>query len=187
MYPPRTTLILEEENPTMLRKLGMLFLLAFSGLSLTGFSTPTAALAEEEGNPWWIWILIFVALVAFVAFVLWWWMRSGEEEEEEIAPPTASKATAERIPAEEPADDLKRVEGIGPKISSVLQAAGIATFAQLADTDVDRLEQILAESDPNLLRLANPSTWPEQAKLAAEGQWEALEKLQDELKGGRRT
>jgi hypothetical protein len=35
----------------MLRKLGMLFLLAFSGLSLTGFSTPTAALAEEEGNP----------------------------------------------------------------------------------------------------------------------------------------
>jgi predicted flap endonuclease-1-like 5' DNA nuclease len=124
--------------------------------------------------------------VAFVAFVLWWWMRSGEEEEEEIAPPTA-RATVERIPTEEPADDLKRIEGIGPKISSVLQAAGMATFAQLADTDVDRLEQILAESDPNLLRLANPSTWPEQAKLAAEGQWEALEKLQDELKGGRRT
>lgn len=113
-------------------------------------------------------------------------MRSGEEEDKEISPPTA-KATAERIPTEEPADDLKRIEGIGPKISSVLQAAGIATFAQLADTDVDRLGQILAESDPNLLRLANPATWPEQAKLAAEGQWEALGKLQNELKGGRRT
>jgi predicted flap endonuclease-1-like 5' DNA nuclease len=171
----------------MLRKLGMLWLLALSGLSLTGFSTPAAALVEEGGNPWWIWILIFVVLAAFLALVIWWWMRSGEEEEEEMAPPTESKVTAERVPAEEPADDLKRIEGIGPKISSVLQAAGIATFAQLAGTDVDRLRQILAESDPNLLRLANPTTWPEQAKLAAEGQWEALSKLQDELKGGRRT
>ena len=169
----------------MVRKLGLLSLLALSGLSLTGFSTPAAALAEE-GNPWWIWILIFFALAAFLAFVIWWWMRSGEGEEEEMAPPTA-KATAERVPAEKPADDLKRIEGIGPKISSVLQAAGIATFAQLAGTDVDRLGQILAESDPNLLRLADPATWPEQAKLAAEGQWEALEKLQGELKGGRRA
>jgi predicted flap endonuclease-1-like 5' DNA nuclease len=169
----------------MVRKLGLLSLLALSGLSLTGFSTPAAALAEE-GNPWWIWILIFFALAAFLAFVIWWWIRSGEGEEEEMAPPTA-KATAERVPAEKPADDLKRIEGIGPKISSVLQAAGIATFAQLAGTDVDRLGQILAESDPNLLRLADPATWPEQAKLAAEGQWEALEKLQGELKGGRRA
>lgn len=173
----------------MLRKLGMLFLLALSGWSLTGFSTPAAALAEEEGNPWWIWILIFVVLVAFVALVIWWWMRSGEEEEEEeeIAPPTELEATAEAVSAKQPADDLKRIEGIGPKISSVLQAAGITTFAQLADTGVDRLGQILAESDPNLLRLANPTTWPEQANLAADGQWEALEKLQDELKGGRRA
>jgi len=170
----------------MVRKLGLLSLLALSGLSLIGFSTPAAAPAEEEGNPWWIWILVVFALVAFLAIVIWWWMRSGEEEESEIAPPTA-EAAAERVLAEKPADDLKRIEGIGPKISSVLQAAGIATFAQLANTDVDRLGQILADSDPNLLRLANPATWPEQAKLAAEGQWEALEKLQGELKGGRRA
>lgn len=171
----------------MLRKLGMLWLLALSGLSLTGFSTPAAALAEEEGNPWWIWILIFVVLAAFLALVIWWWMRSSGEEEEAMAPPVRSRATVGKVPAEESADDLKRIEGIGPKISSVLQAAGIATFAQLADTDVDRLGQILSEADPNLLRLANPATWPEQAKLAADGQWEALEKLQNELKGGRRT
>ncbi len=170
----------------MLRKLGMLCLLALSGLSLTGFSTSAAALAEEEGNPWWIWILIFVVLAAFLALVIWWWMRSSGEEEE-MAPPVRSKATVEKVPAEESADDLKRIEGIGPKISSVLQAAGIATFAQLADTDVDRLGQILSEANPNLLRLASPATWPEQAKLAADGQWEALEKLQNELKGGRRT
>jgi predicted flap endonuclease-1-like 5' DNA nuclease len=165
---------------------------------LGGFSRPFVTAVEKDGNPWWIWILIFFALVAFVAFVLWWWMRSTKEEEEEPAPPTWGEAAAakkaevvapepEIPPASPVADDLKRVEGIGPKISSVLQAAGITTFSQLADTDVDRLQQILETADPNLLRLADPTTWPEQARLAADGDWEALKKLQDELKGGKRA
>jgi hypothetical protein len=159
----------------MLQRLGVPFLLLLTVLSLSAFTSPLAA--EEEGNPWWIWILILVALVAFAIFVLWWWMRGRREEEGEVAP---------YAPPEAPQpDDLKRVEGIGPKISGVLQAAGITTFAQLADTDVDRLKQVLEEADPNLLRLADPTTWPQQARLAADGDWETLEKLQDELKGGR--
>ena len=81
-------------------------------------------------------------------------------------------------------DDLKRIEGIGPKIASLLQDAGIATFAQLAATDVARLREIL---DAVNLRIANPTTWPEQATLAAAGNWEGLESLQSELKGGRRV
>ena len=83
-----------------------------------------------------------------------------------------------------PPDDLKRIEGIGPKIASLLQNAGIATFAQLAATDVARLREIL---DAVNLRIANPTTWPEQAALAAAGNWEGLESLQSELKGGRRV
>ena len=82
-------------------------------------------------------------------------------------------------------DNLRRIEGIGPKISSVFQAVGITTFAQLAATDVSRLRQILTEA--GLAALADPSTWPEQAGLAAAGKWDALEVLQDELKGGRRV
>jgi predicted flap endonuclease-1-like 5' DNA nuclease len=158
-------------------------------------------MAEEEGNPWWIWILILLAFVAFGAFVLWYWMRSGQEEEEapkpaaEAGPPTpVSPVEAEPPKAEAPQpekaaapDDLKVVEGIGPKIASVLRTAGVETFAQLAAADVDRLKEILEAADPNLLRLADPTTWPEQARLAAGGEWEALEKLQDELKGGRRA
>jgi NADH-quinone oxidoreductase subunit I len=81
-------------------------------------------------------------------------------------------------------DDLTRIEGVGPKISGVLQAAGITTFAQLADTEVDRIKEILEASDPKLLRLADPSTWPRQAKLAAAGKWEPLAKWQERLKGG---
>ncbi len=82
-------------------------------------------------------------------------------------------------------DDLKVIEGIGPKISSLLQAAGIMTFAQLAATDVSRLKEIIAEA--GLSALADPTTWPDQASLAAAGKWDELEALQDALKGGRRV
>jgi NADH-quinone oxidoreductase subunit I len=98
--------------------------------------------------------------------------RKAAEAEE------ASEATASATP-----DDLTRIEGIGPKISAALQDAGIKTFAQLAATDVERLEQILEEA--KLLRLAEPTTWPKQARLAASGKWEALEKWQDRLRGGK--
>jgi small subunit ribosomal protein S2 len=68
----------------------------------------------------------------------------------------------------------------------VLEAAGIKTFAQLAETKVDRIKEILEEADPKLLHLADPTTWPRQARLAASGKWEALQKWQDRLKGGRK-
>jgi predicted flap endonuclease-1-like 5' DNA nuclease len=79
---------------------------------------------------------------------------------------------------------LRRIEGIGPKISALLQTAGLTTFAQVAATEAASLRQILREGG---IRMANPATWPEQAQLAAAGEWEALEALQDQLKGGRRT
>jgi hypothetical protein len=166
----------------MFRKGGITLAQLLVGLALSGFSSPTVG-TEDGGNPWWIWILVLLALVAFVAVVLWWWLRGfREEEEEETFSRAAATAPAAAVP-----DDLKRIEGIGPKISNVFRAAGIATFAQLAATDVERLRQVLEAANPNLLRLADPTTWPEQAKLAASGNWEALEALQDELKAGRRA
>jgi NADH-quinone oxidoreductase subunit I len=82
-------------------------------------------------------------------------------------------------------DDLTRIEGIGPRIAGLFQEAGIITFAQLAATEVSKLKQILTDAGPQF-QLADPSTWPEQAKLAATGKWAELEALQDRLKGGRR-
>lgn len=81
-------------------------------------------------------------------------------------------------------DDLARIEGIGPKIASVLNEAGIHTFARLARTPVERLQGILEAA--GLARLATPATWPQQAELAAREDWEGLEALQASLKGGRR-
>jgi predicted flap endonuclease-1-like 5' DNA nuclease len=88
-------------------------------------------------------------------------------------------------PSELEPDNLKRIEGIGPKLSSVLQEAGITTFVGLANITADELRQIL--DDAGIGRISNPATWPEQAKLAAQGDWAGLEALQDELKGGRRV
>jgi large subunit ribosomal protein L17 len=114
---------------------------------------------------------------------------SGAEPQIEEEEPTGEvKAGAETTATETTAsDDLKRIEGIGPKIASVLQEAGLTTFVQLADTEVGQLEQILEEADPRLLRLADPSSWPEQAALAAGGEWDALEALQATLERGRRV
>lgn len=81
-------------------------------------------------------------------------------------------------------DNLQRIEGIGPKIAEILTAHGITTFADLAEADVTRLREILKEAGPRY-RLSDPETWPEQARLAAQGDWEGLFELQGQLKGGR--
>ena len=93
------------------------------------------------------------------------------------------EATAE---ADEPpaSDDLTRIEGIGPKIAGLLNAAGIHTWAQLAEAEVATLQKVLDEAGPRY-RIHDPATWPQQAGLAAAGSWDKLEELQDRLKGGR--
>jgi len=84
----------------------------------------------------------------------------------------------------EPKDDLKKIEGIGPKIERMLNEAGIRTFEQLADTPVEILRQILEKGGP-AYKVHNPESWPYQARLAARGRWEELRKWQDEHKWGR--
>jgi predicted flap endonuclease-1-like 5' DNA nuclease len=81
-------------------------------------------------------------------------------------------------------EDLTRIEGIGPRIAEILNGVGILKYAQLASTPADRLHEILKEAGPRF-RLANPASWPEQARLAGEGKWEQLQELQDGLSAGR--
>jgi predicted flap endonuclease-1-like 5' DNA nuclease len=101
----------------------------------------------------------------------------------EAPPVEPAPTTAETVEAPAP-DDLKRIEGIGPKIESILNNAGIHTFAQLAATEVQQLQQILSAAGERY-HLADPHSWPEQSQLAASGDWSRLEALQDQLKGGR--
>ena len=130
-------------------------------LALTG----CASQGEGAGGlPWWGWLLLILALILIV------WIlcktRQKKEVDEDLLEP----------------NDLTVIEGIGPKIQSVLQAAGIKTFAQLADMAPEKIKELITEAG---IRLGVTDTWPKQAKLAAEGKMEELQALQDELQGGR--
>lgn len=81
------------------------------------------------------------------------------------------------------ADDLTVIEGIGPKINDLFKNAGLKTFAQVAAASVPQMRKILDDGGPRF-RIANPSTWAQQAGLAATNKWVELKKLQDELSGG---
>ena len=81
-------------------------------------------------------------------------------------------------------DDLKIVEGIGPKIAELLNDAGIGTWAQLAVTSPYQLREILEAGGPQY-NVAVPDSWPHQADLADKEDWDGLKKLQDELTAGR--
>ena len=81
-------------------------------------------------------------------------------------------------------DDLKIIEGIGPKIEQLLNNKGIKTWAALAAKTADDLKAILEEAGERY-RLADPSTWPRQAALAAAGSWDELKEYQQYLDGGK--
>jgi predicted flap endonuclease-1-like 5' DNA nuclease len=148
------------------------------------------AKGDIGGLPWWAWLLIIIVIILLLWFLWRWFTRPKTTTNVFTPPPSAPAVRAAEPVIPVPAtpvkpDDLTIIEGIGPKIASLLQAAGIATFSQLAGADLSRLEKIL--QDAGLKHLADPATWPEQAKLAAEGKWEELKVLTDSLKGGRRV
>ncbi len=142
----------------------------------------------------WGWVLVFLLVVAVLWLLLWLATRftprdaytpRGEhahhQAHTEDTHPEPARATAAEVAATP--DDLKKIEGIGPKTEHILNEHGIHTFAQLAETSVETLQGILDEAG---FRLGDPGTWAEQAALAARNEWEALQALQDDLKGGRR-
>lgn len=81
-------------------------------------------------------------------------------------------------------DDLTKVEGIGPKIAGLFNAAGIHSFIDLSKTSVKKMRDILEAAGPRY-RTHQPDTWAQQASMAALGDWKTLKKWQDELDGGR--
>ncbi len=97
------------------------------------------------------------------------------------APKKDAPAKKAAAPKTTKADDLKKVEGIGPKIAETLAAAGISTFAELAKAKPAKIAEIIADVRGNHVT----DTWPAQAKLAADGKWDELKKWQDELDGGK--
>jgi len=99
------------------------------------------------------------------------------------APVAAKKPVKKAEPkieqkVETQSDDFKKIEGIGPKIAEIINEAGILTFTDLAAASVDSLKEILANAGSRYAS-KNPSTWPQQAQLAADGKWDELKEFKD--------
>ncbi len=136
-------------------------------------------LSESTNEPNLTWLLWLVLVIFLIVVVVGWLVSNKKGDEPAAAPSVPEKPAAPAAP-----DALKKLEGIGPKVEGVLNAAGITSFAQLAEADVEKLREILAAAK---LQMMEPAGWIEQAELAAKGEWDALEKLQGELKGGHRA
>lgn len=80
-------------------------------------------------------------------------------------------------------DDLTKIEGVGPKAAEAMVAAGIDTYANVAKADADKIKEILTESSSRMAHL-DPTSWPKQAQMAADGKWDELQEWQDNAKGG---
>lgn len=107
-----------------------------------------------------------------------------KKEKKEIKP--KKKPAVSKKPKSKP-DNLSKIEGIGPKIAKILKDAGIDSFKELSKQKPQKISDILIKAGGNSYNRFDPKTWPDQAKLAAEGKWAELEKWQVELKGGRKT
>jgi large subunit ribosomal protein L17 len=104
---------------------------------------------------------------------------TAEVATEEAAPMAAAAPTASGA-----GDDLVIIEGIGPKAAEVLNAAGITTFLQLVETPAEKVKEILTSSEARVGHL-DPTTWAQQAQLAADGKMDELKELQDKLNNGK--
>ncbi|SNR15617.1 50S ribosomal protein L21 [Tenacibaculum jejuense] len=105
--------------------------------------------------------------------------KAKVEPKVEVAKTEAKKAAPKKSTSKK-GDDLKKIEGIGPKIAETLVSAGISTFAELAKIEPTKISEIIANVRGNHVT----DTWPKQAELAAEGKWDELKEWQDKLDGG---
>ena len=146
---------------------------------------------KKPGFPWWILILSFVisSLSAFLYFLINQRRRVLNIEpriqlekvvKTDVAPTHPTESHDEAL---KPADDLKIIDGIGPKVEAALNAAGIHTFQKLSTTSYHHLKEVLLSAG---LRLPDPTSWPSQAALAAQKDMKGLKALQNELLATRR-
>jgi len=102
----------------------------------------------------------------------------AEKPKAEAKPAAEAKVEAPKAEAkkEEPktevpkteaeADDLKKLEGVGPKLAEVLAEGGFTTFAAIAAASVEDIQKIL-EAAGSRYASRDPAPWIEQAKELA--------------------
>lgn len=146
------------------------------------------AISPESNRDMFSWT---VGLIALAVFFWLWSRREATAERDAGAAEAAEEAVQEaedlmkrtivrrEDDAEAESDNLTRINGIGAVFETVLNEAGIRTYATLARASVDELEAIIEASGRS--RPGRLETWPQQAELAASGDWDGLSRFVDEL------
>jgi small subunit ribosomal protein S2 len=107
--------------------------------------------------------------------------KQTKEDAEPITEKKEAAAVKKTVKAD--ADNLTKIEGIGPKAAEALTKAGIDSYAKLAKANAEKIKEILTEASSRMAHL-DPGSWPKQAKMAADGNWDELKDWQDKAKGG---
>lgn len=101
-------------------------------------------------------------------------------------PPAGPRPSDEGAIESRLADDLTRIEGLGPAVHELCEGLGITTFELLAATDVDTLRSMLDDAGARY-RVHDPTTWPTQARLLAEGRHDEFDRLAESIRRGGRS
>lgn len=103
---------------------------------------------------------------------------NGSDTEPSASVPNRPEMTAAAgiLGSEIELDDLKVIDGIGPKVESLCHGIGIRTWHDLSTTEASLLKTMLDDAGPRF-RTHDPSTWPEQAGLLAAGRWSDFREL----------
>jgi predicted flap endonuclease-1-like 5' DNA nuclease len=83
-------------------------------------------------------------------------------------------------------DDLKKIEGVGPKIEQLLNADGVKSYDDVMVIGADKIREILLKAGPQY-KVHDPSTWGDQSQLAKDEKWDELYEMQTQLKGGKKV
>ncbi len=126
--------------------------------------------------------IFIIFLGAFVLGIMLGWLLKPSTKGAVVAAWYANTSAAKKTKKQK--DDFKIIEWIGPKIEELLHKNGVKTYQDLVKTDVLGIEEIL-ENAGSKFKMHNPSTWPDQARLASEGKWSELEEYQEILNGGK--
>jgi predicted flap endonuclease-1-like 5' DNA nuclease len=81
-------------------------------------------------------------------------------------------------------NDLKIVEGIGPKIEELFHAAGIKTWQAMSETSTEKLQAVIDVAGERF-SVHDAGTWAKQAEFAYQGKWQELKDWQNQLDGGK--
>ncbi|MBI1281189.1 MAG: 50S ribosomal protein L20 [Anaerolineaceae bacterium] len=108
--------------------------------------------------------------------------QAAPAAEAPVAEAPAPKATRKK---KSDGDDLTTIEGLGPKSAQALHEAGITTFAQIASSTAEELEDIVKVKGGVRILDGQAKTWPKQAQFLVDGDEAGFKTYTDHLVGGR--